>query len=240
MYVQYGSFQFEPWEAGLSVRMVPDRTPRGFRKTVDVRFDISGEICLSGQSAIDARLAQIQEAFSQDFQDIALYTDGGQKTVHSLNSGSIYNLTGNLVLYQQYPQTIDGEFISGRKFAIGVGAEILDVDTNLIDYHDTIKLIGNAGPRYDWNWNPVWNYYVEKTAASSIQTIIHEGYAMSMRANILPPPPFYQPPFERNTQRVVEWHGPKRYAQGFADYVTRWRYIYELPVANDGLRATRR
>lgn len=238
MYVQYGGFAFEPWEAGLAVRMVPDRSPRGFRKTLDVRFDISGEICLSGQTEINARLTAIQQAFSRDFQDIGLYTDGGQPTVHFLRNTARENLTGNLVLYQQYPQTIDGEFISGRKFAIGVGAEVLDVDSNLIDYHDSIRLMGNAGPRYDWRWNRVWGYYAELTAITSIQTVIHEGYAVGMRTHVLPPPPFYQPPFERNTERVVQWGGLKRYARSAAEAVTRWRYVYDLPVANDGLRPT--
>lgn len=240
MYVKYGGFAFEPWEAGLSVRMTPNRTPRGFKRTVDVRFDISGETCLSGQSNINARLAAIQAAFAEDFQDIGLYTDADAPTVHFVPNNSIYNLTGNLVIYQQYPQTIEGEFISGRKFAIGVGAELLDVDATLVDYHDTIQIVGNAGPRFDWRWNREWGYFVEQTAPSSIQTIIHSGYAVAMTTNILPPPPFYQPPYEDNLQRMVTWEGPKKYPRGYTDYITRWRYVYRLPVANDALRPTRR
>lgn len=241
MYIKYGNFQFEPWEAGLAVRMVPNRTDRGFRRTLDVRFDIDGELCISGTSNINARLLQIQSAFSRDFQDCGLFDDSNNPTVHYLQNDSIYNLTGNLVLYQQYPQTIDGEYISGRKFKIGVAAEISDARSNIIAYQDSIRFQGNAGPLYHWNYNRTWGFWADKVSPTTMQTVIHEGYAVALRANILPPAPFYAPPFERNTERVVEFTGPKaRYARGATDYVTMWRYVYELPFPNDGLRPTRR
>lgn len=238
MYVKFGSFQFGDGEAGLGVRMTPNRTPRGFKRTIDVRFDISGESCVSGASNINTRLQEIQAAFSQDFQDIGLFDDSNNPTVHYVPNNSIYNLTGNLVLYQQYPQTIDGEFVSGRKFAIGVGCELLDVGSNIIDYKDSIRFEGNAGPEYAWRRDPFWGWYAELVAPSSIQRVIHEGYAVSMLTHILPPAPYYAPPFEQNTQRVVDFMGPDRYPQRFTDFVTRWRYVYYLPVANDGLRGT--
>ena len=240
MYVKYGSYSFEPWEAGLAVRMVPNRTPRGMRKTIDIRLDISGEFCVAGQNEVNSKVTAMQEAFAEDYKDCGLMKDDDSPSVHYLINDNILNLSGNIVIYQQYPQTVEGEFASGRKFAIGVAAEVLDPDTSLLDYQDNIQIIGNAGPRYEWRWNPFWKYYCELESPVSLQRIVHQGYAVGLRTYVLPPPPFYAPPFEDNLNRFVGWDGPKRYAQGFSDYVTRWRYQYTLPIANDALRPTQR
>jgi hypothetical protein len=240
MHVQYGAFRFEPWEAGLSVNVSPNRTPRGFKTTLSVRFDISGELCISGQTEITARLDEIIEAFAYDGRDIGLYQDDGSPSVHYLESAHEFNLTGNQVLYTNFPQTIDGEYISGRKFSIGVGAEIADAEQNLLEYKDSIELNGNAGPTWVWRYNDRWGHYPVRLSPVSLQRIVHRGEAVGMVNYITPPPPFYNPPFENNLQRQVKWESPRRMPQGYTEYKTSWVYYYTLPVPNDLLRPTQR
>lgn len=240
MYVKYGSFAFEPWEAGLAVRATPNRSKRGFKKTINVQFDIEGELCVSGQSNITARLNQIEAAFRYDGYDCGLYHDDNTPSFHYLNSSHIYNLTGNQVLYANYPQTKNGEYSTGRMFSIGVGAEMVDAEQNLLDYSDSIGLVGNAGPTYGWNFHRKWGYYPVRTSPTSLQRIVHSGYAVGMVAHITPPTPFYSPPFEDNLRRYVYWGPAKRSPQGLTEYVTQWRYYYTLPVADDLLRPTQR
>jgi hypothetical protein len=240
MYVKYGSFQFAPHEAGIGVTVSPKRTPRSFKTTLNVRFDITGELCIVGANAITDRLLEIRNAFAFDGRDIGLYHDDGTPTVHYLESAHPFNLTGNQVLYQTYPQTIDGEYITGRKFSIGIGAEIADAEQNLIEYHDTIGLLGNAGPQFEWDYNPIWGYRPQMVSPVSMQNITHTGRAVGMVNYITPPPPFYLPPFENNLVRHVYWGSPRRLPQGYTEYETRWRYIYRLPLADDFLRPTQR
>jgi hypothetical protein len=240
MHVAYGEFQFEPWEAGIGVSARVNRTPRKFKKSIDVRFDISGELCISGAQNITDRLSEIINAFAVDGKDIGLYHDDGSPTVHYLQSDHPFNMTGNQVLYTSFPQTEDGEYASGRKFQIAIGAEIIDAEQNLVEYNDSIQLVGNAGPVWAWPYNDTWGFQPEIISPTSMQRIIHTGEAVGMVNYITPPAPFYLPPFEDNTRRTVVWGSPRRTPQGFTEYVTRWQYTYRLPVADDFLRPTQR
>lgn len=237
MYVKYGSFSFLGYEASLSFRVDAVRSKLGFTKTKLVRCDIDGEIVSTDQYATKTRMAQIQTAFSVDYQDIGLYHDDDTPTVDFLGNGGD-NLTGNKVLYAEYPQTTDGEYASGRKFRIGIGAELYASETNVIEFRDNIRYLGNGGAKWEWKRNPWWGYYPVKVAPSSLQTILHFGYVKGMLGYELPPTPFFDPPFEDNLHRQVTFTGPDRYPQANIDYITEWSYRYTLLAPDDFIKPT--
>ena len=234
MYVGYGAFQFAPEEAGLAVRAEFVRSPRGFKQYQRVRYDIDGELCIEGgQYDITTRLNQIIAAFSTDGGDIGLYHDNGTPSTHFMST-TTNNLTGNQVLYSQFPTTSQGEYTSGRKFQIGIGALLYDPDNLLVAHHDSLHRTSNAGPHWRWRRGPRnWGFYPEMLYPQTMQTIVHSGYRIAMDTWPLPVSPFYDPPFEENTQRVVIHHSPIRYPNGYAEYRTEWKYIYKLPTFDD-------
>jgi len=237
VYIKYGSFSLLGYEASLSVRVEAVRSSLGFNTTRMVRFDIDGELVNTDQYAVTTRLSAIQSAFNIDYQDIGLYHDNNSPTVHVLANGGD-NLTGNKVLYAEYPQTKDGEYVTGRKFKIGIGAEIYASETNILEYKDTITYKGNGGPVWKWIDNPWWGYYPVMVAPRSLQTITHEGYVVGMLGYELPPTPFFSPPFEDNVKRVVQFIGPDRYPRANIGYRTNWVYTYTLYNFDDFIRPT--
>lgn len=233
MYVQYGSFQFEPWEAGISSRARFIYSPRGFKKYQHVRFDIDGELCIrTGQPDIRARLGQITAAFSLNDRDIGLYHDDGTPSHHFLST-TTRNLTGNQVIQQSYPTTNQGEYTSGRKFAYTVAALLYDPEESLLEHSDSLRRVSNAGTEYRWKYNRYWGYYPEVVVPSTMQIIYHVGSRVGIDTWPLPITPFYDPPFELNHLRQVKQHSPIRYPNGFAEYRTTWSYVYALPTFDD-------
>lgn len=236
MYIKYGDFEFNPWEAGLSVRAEFVHSPRGFKKFQRVQYDLDGELCIDGgQYDITERLNEIIEAFSEDDKDIGLYHDDDSPSTHFMST-TTNNLTGNQVLSKQFPVTSHGEYTSGRKFQISVGALLYSPDSVLVEHQDSLRRISNAGPHWEWKADPrrpLWGFYPEMIFPATMQTIYHSGFRTAMDAYPLPVAPLYSPPFELNTRRVVEHLSPKRYPKGYTEYTTRWHYVYSLPTFDD-------
>lgn len=233
VHVRYGDFQFQPWEAGIAVHAEHVRSKKNMKHYQAVRYNIVGEICEDGATDVNTRLSQIITAFSADGQNCGLYFADGSPTVSVLNSNIPENITGNLVYYKRMPETRDGEFVSGREFEIGVGAYLLDPESEILEHSDSLQRISNAGPEYRWRFNRWWGHYPELVATSTKQVIIHSGYRIGATRWPAPTLPLYPPPFELNHLRQVEQDSPMQFRRGRTGFRTSWRYIYHLPTFDD-------
>lgn len=247
MYVKVGNFQFAPHEATFSgVEIKSDHTPRGLRSTVTITMHVEGEICVPSsvppgqeQQHITNRLAQIISATSQDFVDVGLYHDDGTPTVHYLPNNDPYNLSGNQFIYWRWPETKEGEYITGRRFAFGVRAVVQHSYSEILEYQDNLRFIGSGGPEYEWRKSPVYGYYPVLVSPSSMQTVMHYGRAVGVSVRPSAPSPFFLPPFERSRSRVIEKQGFKRLGQSYMFPETKWSYVYDLPVPNTLIAPTK-
>lgn len=241
MRVTFGSFAFEPWECDISVAEESQQSPRGLNMFRNVRMTFSGEICESSQADIISRLAAIKSGFSNPGYGCGLLNDSDDPVVgHWIENTNINpnNITGINIVATRFPETKDGEFVSGRKFEITVASMFLEPASQIFDYKDTLKRIGNAGPMWRWVYDDVRGFYPVMKAPVTPQTIIHEGYAIGVDTYLFPPQPLYGAPFELNDQREVDFIGPDAFPQGFAKYVTKWKYTYVLPTYDDISRPT--
>lgn len=233
MYVKYGNFSFEPWEAGLSVHAEFIRSSHNLKHMQMVRYNIVGELCEEGEYNINTRLAQIINAFSVDNQSCGLYHTNNNATVHFLDTNHPNSLTGNIVYHKRLPETKDGEFVTGRQFEIGVGAYWMDIEEEILEHHDNLERISNAGPEWKWKRNKWWGFYPEMLAPNTMQIIHHTGYRVGATAYPLPITPFYSQPFEANHLRRVTFHAPKTFKKGYTGFKTSWSYTYTLPTFDD-------
>jgi hypothetical protein len=230
VYIKYGNFQFEPWEASLSsVSIQALYSPRRFKQTQIIQMTVTGDVVATGQYNVGTRLAQIRDAIAVDGKDFGLYHDNGTPTVHFLESNNPLNLTGNQIAGKFFPADEGAEYISGRQFGFVVKAEIDDAETPLTEYRDTIKATGDCGPIFRWD-NTEAGLRVEKLTPNSYQHVIHEGFARTNVPWFFPPAPYYDRPFHLGHLREIAYIGPDRYPQGFKGYTTQWKYHYILPI----------
>jgi hypothetical protein len=233
MYVKYGSFSFEPWEAGLSVHAEFVRSSHMLKHIQMVRYNIVGELVEEGEYDVNTRLDQIINAFSIEDQSCGLYHTNDSTTVHFLDTNHPNSLTGNIVYHKRLPETKDGEFVTGRQFEIGVGAYLLDAEEEILEHHDTLRRTSNAGAQWRWRKNRFWAHYPELVSPSTMQIIHHSGFRVGATAWPLPITPFYSPPFEANHLRDVTFHSPRVFKKGYTGFKTSWSYTYTLPTFDD-------
>lgn len=233
MYVQYKNFVFNEGEATLAnVALYRNRNSRGFTKTQTVRFDVEGEVCgpsITAPSDITTRLNQIITAINEDGGDIGLYHDDSSPTAHYLESNNPFNLTGNQLIYQRFPHAKNAEYVDGRLFGFGIGAEILAADTSLLDYQDAIIGVGNGGPVTQWKMDELFGWQLHTYAPTSIVRYIHTGYAVTLGAIFSPPGPLFGAPFVDNERERITFTTAERLPFGLMGRRTQWRFEYVVP-----------
>lgn len=239
MYVQWGAFSFLPSEAGISLTVDNKYSLRGFPETTEVRFTIHGEICADGEYATEERLEEIRQAFAFNYQDIVYRHSDGTPSSHSLANNDPFNLSGNRILMASYPETKDGEFVSGRRFTIVIGATLkTNGISTVMSYNDNLHFVGNGGEQWTWELNEQdATYYPVLVATNSKQQIHHYGEKVTTDTWHLPPTPFWPPPIEDNVHREVCFKSPIVFPNGAIGYKTTWSYTSELyGVSADTLR----
>lgn len=233
MYIQYGGYQHKPGEANLinfSVR--PTLSPRGFKVTNIATAHVSGDICLTGsqdEKDTTTLVSDLIDALSVDGQDFGLYHDDGTPSPHIMLSDASDSLTGNQIVYYDFPASHNGEFATGRSFQYTVRNEFVSAERLILDYQESIEHVGLGGPIIEWRDNRYYGPTIEQLAPSSAQYIRQTGHSIGLDNYITPPPPIINFPFEIVHQRRIRRTGPRRYPQGFMGYRTDWSYTFRYP-----------
>lgn len=233
MYVKYGDYQHLPGEANLvSFEVRANRTDRLQKLTHTIEAHVSGVLCDQGGDEYDiaARVQALQTALLQDDKDFGLYHANGTPTPHIMYTDDDLNLTGNQVVFYNFPASHNGEFSTGREFQYKIRAEYYAATSQMIDYRETITHIGTTGPEVNW----IKHKYHEPTFRvnhwATTQRVIQSGFAVTVGTWLIPPVPILEPPFELSHMRRITRHSPRRYPkQKYIGYPIEWTYHYEVP-----------
>jgi len=242
MYFKYGDHQHPDNEVTLaSFSIVPKRSSRGFRMSTLFEMHIAGEILGSSQSDLTTKINELITAYSDDFKDAGFYQDDDSPTPHVLTSNHPDNLTGNIITYRNWPIGDGAEYATRRTFSIGIQAEFANAYSQFIHYQDTISRTGDCGSIIEWVNLPTGDPTYTVEANKSYQLIRHSGEATALSFYPLAPAPLLDRPFYLGHLSNIQYIGPRRYAQGYREFTTRWQYTYittsDFPVYPT-LRAT--
>lgn len=230
MQIGYGTFRHPVgWANLVSLNAESRYSPRGFRESVIVEAHVQGDLCLAqgqNQYDLDALITELADALSVDGQDWGLYHDDGTPTPHYLWSDDPTSLTGNQVVYKSFPASHGGEYATGREFAYAVRNEFLDPETALLDWSDTVSIIGTTRPPVVWESDYFNAPFPTIKAKGGLVEIRHYGRAESLGTWMLPPGPLFNYPVENESERIVTKHSPQRTPQGVRKYRTSWSYVY--------------
>jgi len=233
MYVKYGSYSHAPGEANLvSFEVRANRTPRLNKITHTVEAHVAGIMCQMQGDEYDiaARIQNLQDALLQDDQDFGLYHTNDSPTPHVMYTDDDLNLTGNQVVFFNFPASHNGEFATGREFQYKIRAEYYAATSQIIDFRETITHHGATGPEVIW----IKHKYHEPTFRvnhwATTQTVVQSGRAEIIGTWLAPPAPILAPPFELSHMRTITRHSPRRYPkQKYIGYPISWTYYYEVP-----------
>lgn len=184
------------------------------------------------QTYINAKVNQLIDVYSQDYQNCGLYLDDDTKTRHSLTNGN--SISGTRVLYRSWDKDGGDEFATVRSAYVIVGALYETAYTQIYNYQEDLDFIGTGGRDFEMVQNqtglPTDQIIFEKTSQTVIQYGSIVGLSTWIIGNI--PPPLF-PVREHGRRRVENWESPKWQGNAHKLFGNRWRYVMEFPVGQD-------
>jgi hypothetical protein len=243
VYLKWGSYRHEPWEANLLGWVIrPKLSNRGFLISNKVEAHVSGDLVLtSGEDQYDlsTKIQGLMDALDTPFQDFGLYHDNDSPTPHFLESDHVQNVTGNRVIFKRFPsEEGNGEYASGRAFQYVVAAEIQNTESLILEYNEVISHTGTTGPLIQWRNTrngPRWDVIYPST----FQTVVQQGTAVTLGTYLAPPDPILGVPYNMVHQNFIQRRSPKRYPQGVEGYVVSWKYIFHSHTPVVAMPSTR-
>jgi len=232
MFFRYGPYQHPDDEVLLqSFEQIPVRSPRGTRREVLSRMRVTGDIIATGQDAIAARIDELVLAYAEDYRDAALYHDDGTITRHALLNNVVQNATGVQITHRSWPRGDPAEYATYRHFSIGFQARYTELDSDLMEYRESVRKMGSGGPMYGFVTMSSGPPRRQTIADQTPVRIIQSGYAVgySTYPLVYVPGPLY-PDLEFVHLREVGIVTPSFAGQRWTDYTVSWRYEMASPV----------
>lgn len=235
-FFRYGGYDFNSGEADLTRMVVRNRlSPRGKRLSKVIRLDVKFHICAEGSTLL-SRIDDIIQAFTNDYQDAVLMYDASTPTRHGLSNSDPTCLSGVRVVHRSWDGGPD-QLATGRTGHVALEAEYADVETELVQWQETLEIRGTTGPRvevtetYD---GPI----AQITALSTAQRIIQSGSAVGFLAYVLPPGPLF-PAIEHLDRRIEKLGSGTNLGVLAAYYPSFWNYYFTSAVPVFGAPTTR-
>lgn len=222
-YMRYGSYQHPDWEMNLAQFSMRTRfSPRGRTISRIYTMRLEGEVQSStGPDGITSRLQEIINAYFVQNQDAQFYVDGSLTPHYLPNSDSI---SGVKVLELAHMNGDAAEYANKRTLTVVLQSEQEDVESQLIQWDETVQIVGTCGPRYDW----FVGFERPKrvlSAKRTLQTIIQTGSAIGWAGYVLPPGPLY-PLLEQQELRDIKPGQPRQMGQALRLFPVRWSHTF--------------
>jgi len=250
MYYQYGSHTHPAGEVNLKrVEVTPIFSPRNDRAfalykhhlvielqhTAAENAAIAAETSIAvrtalRQSYLHAKIAQLADVYSQNYQSCGLFHDDGTPTRHYMPNGG-NNLSGNRVLFGAWDKDGGDEYATVRSAYVIVGGLFYEADSEIYNYREEIDIYGTAAASWEWVENQQLIPIQQQIFPYTRQTIIQYGAITGVSGWIIGnvPPPLF-PNWEKGTRRVQKYECPQWQGNSYALYGYRWSYHMEAPT----------
>lgn len=234
MIVKYGDYSFANGECAMvDFRIIPKRTVRGVQRSRTIRMDCGGDFIFDtvDQDAIKTKIDAARAALEQDYKTLVLlHNDGTTESPYKLDQADPTNITGNMVVYTSWPGTDPEDYATTKAFRFAVEAEFVNPNVTMIDWRQSIRVRGTAGPIGRWERYTNRTWVRRFTNLSSVKTIIQSGYAVKFGSAPTPPPPILGPLFEYEDLREIDYEGPSLFWRRPEFFTVRWKYVFQTPL----------
>jgi hypothetical protein len=232
---RYGSYAHPSAEVNLAKMSVANRlSPRGKRIETEITMHLYGQFCEDSTSEVMTRIDELIAAYTDDYQDAGLYLDDGTLTRHTLTNYD--SISGVRVMHRSWDGNPD-ELATTRTFDIVLAATYPDVESQLIQWEETIEVTGTTGPAFEivpTFFGPL----AVQTALRTPQYIVQSGSAIGHTAYVEPPGPIF-PAFEHQERRNIRLGSGKQRGRTATHFPSSWNYYFTLAQASTPVPITR-
>lgn len=234
MYAMYGSYRHPENEVNLERFDIHARfSPRGLRYSTVARAHCGIVFAESTQAAIASRISELMTAYSQDGFNWGLFHDDGTPTRYQLLETDPAQITGVRVLQRSWPSGGPVEYATQRSHSVTIESELADEYSNILDYHETLRFVGNTGAEFETVTLATGSPVQFITAQQTPMRIVQSGYSLGSQVYVLPFGPLY-PDYEHHSLRMLNLGTPKFRGRVYQFFPCQWSYTFELPFYTDG------
>ena len=246
MYFRYGNYIHADNEVELSsLTKVSSYDQYGFLDRVTHTMSIRGVLQGSTQAALTTAIYALENAYSENGHNAALYQDDGTITPHALlfNNRAISPVK---VTRLSWPEGSDkGEYATGRTYEIELqidynGPDGIGGNGPEVVFQESLSFRGTAGPTYAW-LTPIKGEAIrQQLTEKSTQTIVQSGAGIGKSIWPTPPAPLL-PDDEHEELRSITKGGPEVTGSGLngaailRNYPINWSYTFEVNEAQQGV-----
>lgn len=230
MYFKYGTYQHPFGECMVSeysaTRMYHRR---GRAYILRRRMTVVGEIIADTPSLISSRVREIKYVYSFDGGDAVLQDANMNSTAIFLSS--LTSITGvRVVEGPNFPQAENqAHFVTGLPFNVTLEADYLIQSGGLMEFKETLRKVGNGGPRrivIEVDSGPP---VVQYTTTHTPVKIMQEGRAVGIGEYPVPGAPLFPDAVDYPDGCSVEEESPTLYGNSYLAYPVSWAYTMTLP-----------
>lgn len=228
LYVSYsgGTYQHATNEAALSITRDATRDEAGRITGFIERWTIQGELQGANASALTTSMGTLATVYSSTITGIALYQDGGTITDHVMLAAD--TVTGiQVVNPPHYPDGTRDQYVLRRNYVIVLEAEYATATTNIISFTESIRRIGNGGPRIVAIPTLNGDVRFQQTLAATPVKIVQSGSAVGRFATPTPPAPLL-PDMMLNEDEEAGETSPKPRGNLDEGFPIEWSYTFLL------------
>lgn len=254
MYVAYGDpalagsgsvsdwYKHVPNTASITFHVVPYRSKStGHRYAVEYIMTVQGELPACHPTdptyTLEEQIEDLITAYSTNRKTLALYNDDDTPTPHILDASTASGSTlvdGPWVERRSWPEGDRGEYASHRTYFIEMHCihdmvEPSDATSQIIEYHESIKYIGNGGPIWRIRYNQAGNAVTLQVVPKTPVVVIQSGWSKGWGGYVLP----YSAvaPLYVHNDRVIEvLHSPTTGTNKTKEYMMEWSYPMTIPT----------
>jgi hypothetical protein len=184
------------------------------------------------QLLFNAKIANLVDVYSLDYQSCGFLHDDGSPTRHYLSMSHPDNVSGNYMLLRSWPLGANGdEYSTVRTATIIIGAVFDTSVSGLYQYNESVRLIGTGGRDWEWVINNLAAPTQQDIARFTPQIIIQSGRIVggpTWALGNVPPPLF--PAWEKQVRRVQDYQTPRWMGNQHRLYGYDWSYYMVAPA----------
>lgn len=176
---------------------------------------------------LTAKLQALEAAYAVDDQSFILYDNNNEATVHQIDKDQTLN--GVRVVSFRYVPGARAEYFNRRSYEIILQAEILDPESQLVHWQESIALLAPGTTDFVIQESLASTALYQQTAAFTKMAIRQSGSAIGLESYPTFPDPYYpgfmKPrPFLQQSETPLNWG-----LHAHTHYPIRWSYHFEAP-----------
>lgn len=235
--LSYGAYDHDPREVSLAVSQQAVYGQTRQKIYHKIRWHVRGVKRGVDRTELQTKLTAMELAYASDGEDLSL-----SDSHHALSDASTINgirIVGGINYHDRGPgggrtwgPRIENLFV--RTYSIIAEAEVLDVDEEIVHWHESLLQIGTGGPDFVIKEAFGGAAQFQGLAQITKYRLIQQGYAIGATAEPAPPSPLY-PAFLKPRPYTAQISTPQLWGLNTnLLFPARWEYHFESAGALTG------